>query len=618
MTFSSSLPRGAGTPVSAAARAFGRFALKQLIGKSERSMLWLVHDPDGGRDLVLAMPRTQPADQVALAEWLAHARRAARLVHPHLAAVVEIDSCEHWPFMAYDRSVGVTLAEWLAAHPAPVPIDVARWVGQTLEALAYAHDAGLAHNDLQPHLLAISEQGHIRLLALGALELRGASAACSVALPTTQAALDESERLRHQREAAERDVLATGVLLHNLLAGAPALDEPDIGRTMARLPPLGRELLRLPRLIPHPVPEPLRAIVNRAVSGQVRQRYRSARTLVRALEGWRDAFEREGGGAEAMLLDRLHSVGHLPALPGAAERAARLALMERGRTGEMAEIVLQDIALSFELLRSVNVAHVHGAQVAGIGPVLTVRRAILMLGLSGVRNAALALRPWPGPLDEHAAAALRRLIDSVRLAGHVAQVIRPPGFDREVIFMVVLLQNLGRLLVQYHFADEAEQIRQLMRPVASERPGQPEHPGLTEETAAYAVLGADIESLGAAAARSWGMTDEVLHLIRRLPATAPVRQADRDDDVIRATASCANEAVDVLELPVPRQAAALEHVAHRYARALGISTRDLQDALQRAHDHGSDLMDLDDGGPPILSDVVTLPADLDRVPSASR
>lgn len=618
MTASSGHPRGTGTP-AAAARAFGRFALKQLIGKSERSMLWLVHDPHIDRDLMLAMPRAQPADQAALQEWLAHARRCARLAHPHLAPVVEIESYEHWPFLAFDRSLGVTLSEWLAAHPVPMAIDVARWVGQTLEALAFVHDAGLAHNDLQPHLLTISEQGQIRLLGLGVAELPSASGGQGIPPPTTaHGALDESDRLRHQREAAQRDVLAAGLLLHNLLAGTPAFDEPDVGCASARLPPLGRELLRLPRLIPHPVAEPLRAIVNRAVSGQVRQRYHSARTLLRALEGWRDAHDSAGGGTEAMLLDRLHSVGHLPALPGVAERAARLALMERGRTTEMAEIVLQDIALSFELLRNVNVAHVHGAQVAGIGPVLTVRRAILMLGLSGVRDAALALRPWPGPLDEHAADALRRLIDRVRLAGHIAQVIRPPGFDREVIFLVALLQNLGRLLVQYHFADEAGQIRQLMHPVAPERPGQPEHPGLSEETAAYAVLGADIESLGAAVARSWGLTDEVLHLIRRLPPSAPVRQAERDDDVIRATASCANEAVDVLELPTPRQAAALDSVAHRYGRALGVTAKDLQDALQRAHDHGSDLMDLDDGGLPTLSDIVTLPVGLAGIPTASR
>jgi non-specific serine/threonine protein kinase len=591
MSTPSASPRPAGP---APTRAFGRFQLLQLLGKSERSMVWLVHDPRSAQDMTLVMPRAQPGDTQGLDSWVAEARRASRLDHPHLAAAAEIGSHDHWPYLASDRALGLTLTEWLASHAAPPPVDVALWVSQLLEALAFAHEAGFAHNDLQPHMVVLSEQGRVRLLGLGCV-----SASAAVAHGETLAELARSMnsgggQMRRQREAAERDVLAAGLLLHNLLAGAPALDERDLSKVIERLPPRGRELLRLPRQIPHPVPDPLRIIVNRAISGQVRQRYRSARTFVRALDGWRDAHEREGGGALATLLDRLSSVGHLPALPGVAERAARLALMDKGRTTEMAEIVLQDMALSFELLRNVNSAKVHGAQVSGNGPVLTIRRSIQMLGLAGVRSAALSLRAWPGAVGEEGAGELKRLMERVRLAGHAAQVIRPPGFDSEVIFLVTELQNLGRLLVQYHFADEATQIRQLMRPLVPERSGEPEHPGLSEEAAAYSVLGMDIEALGAAVGRHWGFTDEVLHLVHRLSPSAPVRTPDTDDDVIRATASCANEAVDVLELPLARQTAALEHVAHRYMRVLGVSLKDLQEALQRAREDGSGLMDLHD------------------------
>ena len=109
-------------------------------------------------------------------------------------------------------------------------------------------------------------------------------------------------------------------------------------------------------------------------------------------------------------------------------------------------------------------------------------------------------------------------MDHVRLAGHAAQALRPPGYDPEVVYLVAVLQNLGRLLVQYHFPEESEQIRQLMQPHPPAQPGAPEHPGMSEESAAYAVLGVDIESLGAAVARHWGLGDEVQHMIRRLPA----------------------------------------------------------------------------------------------------
>ena len=113
-----------------------------------------------------------------------------------------------------------------------------------------------------------------------------------------------------------------------------------------------------------------------------------------------------------------------------------------------------------------------GTQIAGNGPVLTLRRVVALIGVDGVREAANSLRAWPGPLDEDGARALRETIDRVRLAGHVAQALRPAGYDGEVVYLVAVLQNLGRLLLRYHFADEAEQIVQLMQPCRAARRGR--------------------------------------------------------------------------------------------------------------------------------------------------
>ena len=337
--------------------------------------------------------------------------------------------------------------------------------------------------------------------------------------------------------------------------------------------------MRLPWTTTQPIPEPLRAIVNRATDRQERQRYRSARTLARALEGW---LQIEAGGATgplALLHDKLRAAGVLPALPGAAERAARLALMDRQRTNELAEVVLHDLALSFELLRAVNTAQVRGAQVAGSGPVLTVRRAIAMVGLDGVRHAALALRPWPGPLDEAGAAELDSLVTRVKRAGRIALALRPAGYDAEVVYLITLLQNLGRLVMQYHFGDEAAQIRRLMQPASTGRPGEPDDPGMSEEGASFAVLGADTDAIGNAVARYWGLDDSVLRMIRRLPPGTSVHLPDNDDDLLRLVASAANEAVDALALPAPQAAVAMQRVVHRHGRALAFTLKDLQSAL---------------------------------------
>jgi eukaryotic-like serine/threonine-protein kinase len=549
---------------------FGRLQLLRLLGKSDRSMAWRVQDPASGQDLMLVLPRVQPADAAALQRWQTLMRQSSRLVHPELAPVVELGVQDGWPYAAYELHDAVPLVEKVPAKGLPGP-EAAALVVHTLRGLAYAHEAGMAHHDLQPFLLLACDNG--------ALRVAGLSVASEMTAPEPGAS---GVVTQFQRNAAERDVLAAGVLLHALLAGQPALDEPDIGRVIQRLPPAGREIVRLPWTLAQPVAEPLRAIVNRATDRQERQRYRSARTLLRALEGWLQSCDGTAGGPLAMLADKLRTAGVLPASPGAAERAARLALMESQRTNELAEVVLEDLALSFELLRLVNSAQVRGSQVSGAGPVLTVRRAIAMLGMEGVRRAALALRPWPGPLNDVGAEALDKIFRRCKRAGRAALALRPAGYDGEVVYLVTLLQNLGRLVVHYHFPEEAQQIKRLMQPAPPAREGEPEEPGMSEESAAFAVLGADIEGIGTAVARLWGLGDSVLGMIRRHPLTSSVHTPEGDDDVLRLAASCANEALDAMALPPSRVAMGLQRVVQRYGRTLDIGLRDLQGAFTDA------------------------------------
>lgn len=569
------MPTSAHAQPSRTPRTFGRYLLGELLGRSQRTMLWLAHDPAAARDVLLTLPRSAPADAAGLSQWVSEAHYAARLIHPHLAPTLDVAVHEQWPYLVSQRSLGITLEEHLAAHPGSTHAELAGWFCQALEGLAYLHEAGIAHHDLQLHKLLIDERGQLRVLApcAGARSVRGDAAG-----------------LQAQREAAAHDVLTLGVLFHQLLTGEAPFGETDAGRAVERLAPIGREALRLPWTTPQPLSESLRVIVNRATHHQPRQRYLNARTLLHALQAWRAADAKDTGGPLALLIDRVIAIGALPATPGLAGAVARLARMERQRTDELAEQALLDLALSFELLRQVNTLQVQSAQAAGSGPVLTVRRAIAMLGLDGVRHAANGLRPWPGPLgDGPAATALAKAIDHARLAGHLAQLLRPAGYDTEVTFLVTVLQSLGRLLLHYHFADDAEQVARLMQP------GRAEDgriiPGLTEATALQAVLGVELEAMGIAVARHWGLAEEVQHMMRRLPPERPVRAADSDADLLRAVASCALEAADAAAAPLA-QGTSLDGVAKRYQRLLGVTARDLQDGLRAAR------LSLEQGLPP--------------------
>jgi hypothetical protein len=69
-------------------------------------------------------------------------------------------------------------------------------------------------------------------------------------------------------------------------------------------------------------------------------------------------------------------------------------------------------------------------------------------------------------------------------------------------------------------------------------------------------------------------------MIRRHALGSSVHTPESDDEILRLTGSCANEAVDALSRPAPLVMSALQRVVQRYGRAMGIGMRELQLALE--------------------------------------
>lgn len=548
-----------------------------MLGRSAASSTWLAWDPRAQQDMLLCVPRAQPVNQGERDEWTQDVLSAARLKHPRLTEVLEVGSHDGWPFLTAPREGGQTLAERLQSNPPPTPLEVANWACELLEGLAYAHEAGVAHQDIGLHTVFIDKAGHASLAGLGV---------GLVALQPGQA--QRVPRGRQEiRQTSERDVLMTGLLLHRLLANHPALDDADLYSAAHRV---GPEIVRLPWTTPHPVPETLRAIVNRATDRQQRQRYLNARTLLSALQGWVKTNALDAGGPLALLLDRLNSVGSLPGRPNT-ERGLIAALSaESLRVDDFVDVVVKNPALVWELMRAVNTATFtsHSADEG----VTTLSRAVLLLGQQGLRQVQGAVRSWPGVLSalsslapEAAQVAMKALDDELRrtcLAGHIARLMAPFSIHDEEASIAAMSQRLGWLLVLYHFPDEAAQIQRLLLTVPATSPDEAPTPGMALDAATGAVLGINLDDLTAAVMRHWGLHERLVQAARPYGLQRTVRTPVGVDDTLRTVASMANEVVNATLLEGPRAVMGMQQVQSRYARPLGLGQKDCAQALERA------------------------------------
>ena len=281
------------------------------------------------------------------------------------------------------------------------------------------------------------------------------------------------------------------------------------------------------------------------------------------MQGWRQAEDEQGNGAIAQLLDRVTRAGVLPALPGLSGRVARIT-SGTASVDAMSSTITEDPALTFELLRLANAGTSSGSDE---GPVLSPRRAIHLLGFNGVQRAAAGLRSWPGALSEDRALLLRRGVQAARRMAFAAAHLAPPGLHAEEPLVVALLRNLGRLLVLYHFPEEAVQIKAL-------REG-----GMAEVPATCAVLGTDEESLALAVVRQWGWRDDALDTVRALdPEHLPHGQL-KHLDWLRAMAGAIDETLLVVDRPPKDPRTGLPRVVQRYSRLIGTTGQELTEAV---------------------------------------
>jgi len=558
-------------------RYFGRFELRQQLGRSSASQLWLVLDSHLKHEVALCVPRVQPLNDAERDVWMQDVQLGARLKHPHLAQVLEVGVHEGWPFVILEWGDLVTLGTRLSEGGPLTPPEAAAIVVDVLDGLAYAHEAGLVHQDIGLHSVLLDRSGRARLAAL-AVGLR--------AMPPGEPRRPRLD-LFSLRQACERDVLMVGLLLHRLLANQPALDEPDLGNAVTRV---GTEIVRLPWSTPHTVPDPLRAIANRATDRQQRQRYLNARTLLSALQRWIKTHTEDAGGPLVLLLDRLNTVGALPGRPGT-ERALVSALsVETLRVDDLVEVVLKNPAMAWEMLRSVNTA---SFQSPGDGDgVTTLSRALVMLGQEGIRRVASSIRAWPGALAaqvslnaDEGATAVAVLAGELRrhcIAGHVARLMAPFSIQDEEAALAAMAQSLGPALIAYHFPEEAAQIMRLMQELPATEPEGRPTPGMQPDAAVSAVLGVEMDELTAAVLRHWGLHERLLSAARPLSRSNPVRKPVTREETLRTVASLANELAASVLLELEKQPSAVHQVYTRYARALELTPKECIQNLELA------------------------------------
>jgi tetratricopeptide (TPR) repeat protein len=212
----------------------GRYRVERLLGAGGMGEVYAVYDALLSQRVALKVLRN--ADTAQRRRLVEEVRLARLVTHPGVCRVYDIGEDAGIAFLTMQLIDGEDLATYLA-HSGRLPSDEVRTIAVRLgAALAAAHEVGVLHRDLKPSNILVARDGALYITDFGIATSRAltrdAKPREGVLLGTPMyMAPEETEP---QGIATQRsDLYSLGLVLYELLTGAPPFDAFDIETVLA-------------------------------------------------------------------------------------------------------------------------------------------------------------------------------------------------------------------------------------------------------------------------------------------------------------------------------------------------------------------------------------------------
>ncbi|MEO7105630.1 MAG: serine/threonine-protein kinase [Rhodoferax sp.] len=279
----------------------GKYAIRRELGKGAMGIVYEGYDPVIERTVAIKtiLPQQLNADEAAqvLARFKREAQAAGRLNHPGIVAVydygeVTVDddhtmvageaadkARQRVAFIAMEFVKGKELREFFEANERFTLKDIARLMGEILDALAHAHANGVVHRDMKPANLIVLPDGKIKVADFGIARVEK-SELTQVGTVMGTPAYMSPEQFMGQPVDGRSDIFSCGVILYQFLTG----EKPFTGNSTTIMYKVLHEEPLAPSLLNVALPAAFDAVVKKAMAKNPDERYQTAQEFAEAIK----------------------------------------------------------------------------------------------------------------------------------------------------------------------------------------------------------------------------------------------------------------------------------------------------------------------------------------------
>ncbi len=259
-----------------AGQSLGQYRLIENLGSGTMATVFKAYQPSLDRYVAIkVLHASYASDPVFAKHFVYDARLAAKLAHPNLMQIHDVDQQGLYIVMEYAE--GGTLLERLQKV---LPLaEAVSFVIQASEALQYAHRHRIIHRNVKPSNMLIRQDGSLLLSDLGTTEHLVGKVNRLRARPVVGTPQYLSpEQGTGQTQDHRSDIYSLGIVLFHCLTGHTPFHADSSSGVITKhlLDPLPIEQLTQEQAIPDPIVQ----IILKMTAKQPQERYQSADAVI--------------------------------------------------------------------------------------------------------------------------------------------------------------------------------------------------------------------------------------------------------------------------------------------------------------------------------------------------